>query len=351
MTVGYFGNYNPDHPRNKIFLKCLKAAGFNIIEINHRDPGLLKYASLIRDLRRRRREIDILMVGFPGQQAMIVAKIFFRKPIIFNALLSLYDAVISDRKRYSRFSFRALYFWLLDYMTFRLPDILLFDCNAYINYVAEEFGVARNKCKRIFLGADEGVFQPLDIPEKPFEIHYYSSFIPTHGVDTIVKAAKILENEGIRFVLSGRGQCYADTLRLAKELSVKNVEFINRLANIPELNEFINSSWITLGIFGQRPRTDRIIASKVFEALACARPVITARTAAGEELLADSESAIFVRRNDSQDLAEKILKLKTNEGLRRTIANGGRAQYDDFASMRVIAKELKNVVEYLGNAR
>ena len=345
MTIGYFGNYNSSHPRNKIFLKCLAAAGFNVVEINHREPGLRKYISLISELRARRNEMDALMVGFPGQQAMIIANFFFRKPIIFNALLSLYDAVISDRKRYGRFSFRALYFWLLDYIAFRLPDVLLFDCNAYIDYAVKEFDVARRKCKRIFLGADEGVFQPLDIPEKPLEIHYYGSFIPTHCVDTIVKAAKILENEGIRFILSGHGQCYADTLKLAKELSVKNVEFIDRLANAAELNEFINSSWITLGIFGQRPRTDRIIASKVFEALQCGKVVITSRTSAGKELLEDNQSALFVKPNDENDLAEKILALKRDESLRRQIAVGGKEQYDSKSSMKVIIRHLQDVMK------
>lgn len=345
MTVGYFGNYNSQHPRNKVFLKSLKATGFELLEINHRTGRLTKYFKLIRDLWANRKKIDVLIVGFPGQQAMVVARIFFWKPIIFNALLSLYDAVISDRRQYKRLSIRAAYFWALDYISFRLPNMLLFDCNAYIDYAKVEYGISEKKCRRIFLGADEEVFRVLDTPDTPFEIHYYSSFIPTHGTDVIVRAAKILEREGIRFILSGRGQCYQDTVSLAQSLSAKNIQFIDRFSSPELLNEFVNSSWITLGIFGDRPRMGRIIASKVFEALACGKPVVTAKTRAGEELLVESQSVIFVKRGDPADLAEKILRLKTDDGLRSRIAAGGRSQYETLASKKVITRQLAVAVD------
>lgn len=343
-TVAYFGNYDPGVPRNLIFIKCLRSAGYDVLEINCRDHGFKKYIRLVKELLRQRKRIDYLLVGFPGQSAVIVAKMFFRGPIIFNALLSLYDAMIIDRRVYSRFSPRALYFWLLDFFSVRLVDCLILDCNAYIDFFVKKFKAKRSKFKRIFLGANEDVFEPLPTEESTSEIHYYSSFLPSHGTDIIIKAAKILEKENIKFVISGRGQCYQRDLRLTQKLQIKNLDFIGPFKDANQLNKFINSSFVCLGLFGSTAKTKRAIASKVFEAICCARPVVTSSFSATSELLEDKESVLLVKPNSPEDLADKIRLLKIDKELRKKIALNGRKVYEQKASFRVISRQLKNIL-------
>ena len=348
MTIGYFGIYHPGHPRNVVFIECLRRAGYRVLEINDRTPGIKKYFSLGRKLRHERKNVDCLIVGFPGQQAVLLAKLLYRGPIIFNPLLSLYDAIIGDREDYSRWSFRALYFWLLDFLSVHAADHVILDHNAHIDYFARVFGLPQKKTSRIFLGADEAVFRPLETEEKKYEIHYYSSFIPVHGTDTIIKAAKLLEADGVTFVISGRGQCYDRDRKLAEEMKIKNIQFIDKLKSKEDLNRFINSSWVSLGLFASVPRTDRSIASKVFEAICCGRPVITEYTEAGAELLKDKESVLFVRPNDSNDLAEKIRLLKKDNNLRLHIAKNARKAYEEKASFSVIINQLKSTLSRYG---
>jgi glycosyltransferase involved in cell wall biosynthesis len=344
LTVCYFGIYHPGHPRNSVFLRSLKKAGFNVIEINNRSDGVKKYWNLARELWRNRKKIDVVLVGFPGQQAVFIAKLIFRGPVIFNPLLSLHDAIIGDRKSFSRWSIRALYFWLLDFFSVHLADHVIHDHKTHVEYFSKTFKLRKSKTSVIYMGADEELFQPLSLPEKKYEIHYYSSYIPVHGTDTIIRAAKILENDGITFVISGRGQCYADDRKLADELDVRNVEFTERLKSKEELNQFINSSWISLGLLAWVPRTPRSIASKVFEAMCCGRPIVTAYTKAGAELLKDKESVLFVEPKNPKDLAEKILLLKSDDALRMKIAKGARQAYEEHTSFDVITSQLKNVI-------
>jgi len=346
-TVGYFGNYRPNHPRNLIFIECLKLAGYRVLEMNCRDKGLGKYLKLIKELRAKRKRIDYLMVGFPGQAMVLTAKLFYKGPIIFNALLSLYDAMIIDRQIYSKFSLQSLYYWLLDFLSVRLADCIILDCNAYIDFFVKKFKVKRSKFHRIFLGANENIFKPLPIEENTSEIHYYSSFLPSHGTDIIVKAAKILEKENIKFIISGQGQCYARDLKLVQELQVKNIEFIDSFENANELNEFINSSLVCFGLFGSTPKTKRGIASKVFEALCCARPVITSSFSATNELLNNRESVLLVKLNSPEDLADKIRLLRNNQEFRKKIALNGKKIYEEKASFEIISQQLKDVFEKL----
>jgi len=346
-TVGYFGNYNPSHPRNLIFIEWLKLADYHVLEINCRDRGLRKYFKLIKELIAKKNKIDYLIVGFPGQAMVSVARIFFRGPIIFNALLSLYDAMITDRQIYPKFSPQAIYYWILDFFSTRLADCIILDSQAYIDFFVKKFKARRNKFYRIFLGANEDVFRPLKTKENNSEIHYYSSFLPSHGTDVIIKAAKLLERDNIKFVISGRGQCYQRDLELVEKLGLKNIEFIDQLKNPDKLNRFVNSSFVCLGLFGVTAKTKRGIASKVFEALACAKPVIASSYSATDELLKDGESVLLVKPNNPEDLANKIRLLKDNQSLREKIASNGRKVYQDKASFKAIPQQLKNILERL----
>jgi len=344
MRICYFGIYDPIHPRNVSFIGCLKRAGFDVKEVNCRERGLKKYFILGKQLIKERKKIDIVLIGFPGQQAVILAKILYRGPIIFNPLLSLFDAVILDQERYSKVSLRAVYFWILDYISFNAADHVILDCYAHVLYLEETFGVSRRKMSVIYMGADENELKPINGYEKKYEIHYYSSFLPVHGVDVIIKAANLLKGENINFILSGSGSFYQRHIDLAKQLKLRNVCFIGRIDDTKKLKIYLNTSWICLGLFGLRPRTKRGISSKVFEAICCARPVITEYTDAGAEILKDKESVLFVKPNDSEDLADKIMLLKKDETLRLKIAQNGRMTYDTHASYNIITKQLQELI-------
>jgi glycosyltransferase involved in cell wall biosynthesis len=344
MKICYFGIYSPRHPRNLIFLKCLALAGIEVEEINTLGGGLKNYWRLWRELHRRRKEFDAVIVGFPGQQASIVARLAYHGPIVLNALLSLYDAVISDRKRHARFGIRAIYFWICDSLAGHLSDAIVLDCDAYIDYYSKTFGISPKKFTRIFFGADEENIKPIAIAEEPLTIHYYSSFIPSHGVEVIIRAAALLKNEGILFEISGDGQNRGQCLTLSKKLGADNVVFRERLNSLEELNTFINSSWLSLGIFSSLPKAERAIASKVFEALRCGRPVITSNSPASRELLADGENALLVKAGNAETLVGAILRLKNNEALRQKIARGGSKAYDTKASWQIISKQLRELL-------
>src|SRR3989338_130275 len=139
MKVCYFGFYSQNYSRNKILISGLRKNHVEVVECQSGLSGMAKYFDLIKKHRQIKNQYDAMVVGFPGHQAMILAKVLCRKPIIFDAFLSLYDSMVFDRQTSQPKSIRALYYWLLDWISSRLADIVLLGTNEHINYFCDTF--------------------------------------------------------------------------------------------------------------------------------------------------------------------------------------------------------------------
>ena len=102
---------------------------------------------------------------------------------------------------------------------------------------------------------------------------------------------------------------------------------------------------IALGIFGTGDKAARVIPNKVFQALACARPVITADTPAVRELLSDGVDALLVPPGDALALAEAVRRIAGEAGLAGRLAAAGRATYEASASETVLGARWRLLLE------
>jgi glycosyltransferase involved in cell wall biosynthesis len=74
-----------------------------------------------------------------------------------------------------------------------------------------------------------------------------------------------------------------------------------------------------------------VIPNKVFQGLACCRPVITADTQAARELLSHGMDALLVPAGDPEALAAAVRRIAGDPRLSRRIADAGRATYETRA--------------------
>ena len=165
MTICYFGTYKPGDSRNRVLIKGLKENGVEIIECRVNFKGWKKYLGLIRDLIRKHKKIkdkyDIMIVGYPSEFMVPIAKILSKKPIIFDAFISRYNT-----EREKGRLLRAKLYWLMDWLSCKLANLVLLDTNRHIEYFVSKYYLDKRKFRRIFVGTDNQIFKPLSRKKK-----------------------------------------------------------------------------------------------------------------------------------------------------------------------------------------
>lgn len=349
MKICYFGIYDSEYSRNKILISGLKQNDVEVVECVSRKYGPSKYFDLIKQHWSIRNSYDVMIVGYPGFQVVILAKLITAKPIIFDAFISIYDSMVLDRMQVKPISLKALYFWYLDKISLNVSDIVLFDTYEHIKYVSKEFGVKIEKFRRIFVGADTTVFYPRENKTRDgkFQVLFYGTYIPLQGIEYIVQAAKLLENhKDIIFEIIGDGQEKKRIMNLAKFTNTQNINFVGSVS-LKELPEKISGADVCLGIFGHTDKTKRVIPNKVYECVAMGKPVITAGTLAIYELFDDNEMFLVGPANPEK-IAEAILAVKSDMKNAELFAGRAHNKFIKTVTIEKIGLELKNIInEYL----
>lgn len=337
MTICYFGNYNPEYARNRVLIRGLKENGINVIQCCE-----ARFINLIKK-HYQLPKYDMMILGYSDSRwTVILARLLCRRQLVWDAFYSLYDSWIFDRKLAKPLSIKAFYYWFMDWLGCLLADKILLDTEEHIKYFIKIFKIKKDKFIKVLVGTDDNNFFPKQEEgqgKNYFLIHFHGKFIPLQGAGYIVKAAKILEKENIRFRIIGSGQEYSNVKMNADRLGIKNIEWYNKV-DYGELPSFMAEADLCLGVFGDTAKTQRVIPNKVYEAIAMAKPVITADTPAARELFADRENILFCRAADAEDLAAKILKIKNNKELKDGIAQGGYEIFEKFCTPKIIAENL-----------
>jgi glycosyltransferase involved in cell wall biosynthesis len=351
MRVLYFGTYEREYPRNAQVISALRRVGVEVAErhmpvweeqahkwrVGIAAAGRLAVAEA-RLLRRPRGAFDVVVVGYPGHLDLPAARrAAGTRPVVFNPLVSLYDTLVADRRRFRPGSLPARALAALDRRAFRAADLVIADTDANADFLATAAGLATNRVATCFVGAEERVFRPGWSPDEPFTALFVGKLIPLHGVETVLAAAR--EASELRFRLIGSGQLE----RLLRE-PPSNVEWLPWV-DYQRLPAELHRAGCALGIFGTSAKAGRVIPNKVFQALACGTPVITADTAGARELLVDQESALLIPPGDPQALAAAVRRLAEDSPLARRLAEAGHRVYTARASEDVLGARWRKLLE------
>jgi glycosyltransferase involved in cell wall biosynthesis len=341
----------PEYTRNQMILRALER-NFQVVRVtNSSRPFILRNLLIVLKLLPKLwKEHDGVFVGFYGQPLLPIVKLLTRKPIVFDAFVSTYDTLCFDRKWFKPNSIGGRLAYWLDRYTCLLADRVLLDTKTHADYFAETFDLPREKFSVLYLGYDDNTFYPRDVQptEDPqqFIVFYYGSFLPLQGIEYIIRAAKLLEHEpAIQFQIAGRGSTYREIRRLAKDLTVTNVEFMGWIP-YHQLPIAIACASICLGgHFSAIGKAQRVIAGKTYQFLAMAKPTIVGDNPANRELFTHKKNVYMCRMADEEALAAAIMALKDDQRLRKQIAAEGFRLVTTTLNTEKLSQNLLSIIE------
>jgi glycosyltransferase involved in cell wall biosynthesis len=267
---------------------------------------------------------DAVIVSYLGHLDVLVLWPFAKLrgvPIIWDAFLSLYNTIVEDRRLLSSRNPLARLIWAWEWLACRAADRVVLDTRAHADYFARTFHLPESKIAAVFVGAEPDAFPCLAEPyvtEPAPIVLFYGQFIPLHGIDTIIQAARIARHEPIDWVIIGCGQ---EEIRIR---SLLDADPLPRVKWIPwvkyeELSDWLSCSRVCLGIFGDTDKAARVIPNKAFQILMSGKPLVTRDSPAMRELVEPCHPGIFlVPPANSHALIEAVrsaIQLPSNTGL------------------------------------
>jgi glycosyltransferase involved in cell wall biosynthesis len=361
MRAVFWGTFDLGKPRNRILLRGLEENGTEVL-LCHRDVWsgvedksrlrgpqrlrfllrwLFAYPGLIYRYLRLPRH-DVALVGYLGQLDVLVLWPFARLrrvPVVWDAFLSLYDTVVDDRAllRPGHPLARLLFAW--EWLAARAAARVLLDTRAHAEHFARLFGLPTERMAAVFVGAEPEVFSTVPPSpggregvgeggqggEGPVRVLFYGQLIPLHGIETILRAARLARKDDkdrkdckdqkdetdarFEWVIIGQGQ---EEEKVRRMLAEEPLEHLRWIPWVPyaELAEQIHSADICLGIFGASDKAGNVIPNKVFQIVSCGKPLITRDGPAIRELLDEGPGVYVVPPADPEALLAALRRFR-----------------------------------------
>jgi glycosyltransferase involved in cell wall biosynthesis len=297
-------------------------------------------------------DYDVMVLGYPGQLDVTLARLLTwlrHRPLVLDVFMSLY-LIASERGLTERHPVTARLLYGVEKMACSLPERLVIDTAAYVAWFQDTYGVSPDRFRLVPTGADDRVFGPVDglhAERDPFRVIYYGTFIPNHGVEHIVEAARLLAGDtGVHFELVGEGPERERVCSLAKRYELSNVTFTPWLER-EELLLHVADADVCLGAFGLTPQSLMTVQNKIYEGLAMGKPVITGDADTVRAALVHGEHVYLVERANPGALAEGILALRSDPALRRRLGEQGRRLFLAQYSTQQLGRRMRSHLEEL----
>ncbi len=146
---------------------------------------------------------------------------------------------------------------------------------------------------------------------KSFTVLYSGNMGLAQDLHTIIQAAGILKDYNINFNFVGDGVCKKEIKELAKPLLDK-VFFYDSIER-DKVVQVIKNASICLVPLKDKKIFENALPSKMFEYMACERPIIVGIRGEAKKLVNDARAGIAIEPEDAKALSKAILSYYNNE--------------------------------------
>lgn len=354
-TVLWWGRFDPGYSRNRVYIALFKELGWDVRVFP------VKWCCALGDLEWLLRgdksvKPDLVWVPVARQRDAAAATRWAHRrgiPVAFDPMISAWDKKVLEQRKWGADEPRAKRLLAWETRLFNGVDRMICDTSCHADFFHDHMGVPREKLRVLFTGTDETVFKPADRPEDdpphdpkaPLRILYHGAYLPLHGTEYIVEAARRTQGLNIHWDFLGWGAYKAATEEKAK--GITNITFLEKVPYV-DVPRVIRTADIVLGVFGTTEKASRVIGNKVYEAMACCRPVINEYCTGYPPEAKDCPAITFIPPGDPQALVDAVVPwIDRRDGL-LALRKTARDFFERHLSMAVIKKQLADILADLG---
>ncbi|MCE5270915.1 glycosyltransferase family 4 protein [bacterium] len=202
----------------------------------------------------------------------------------------------------------------------------------FCDYIARNGGDPK-RIHYIPNGTVEDIFRPLaPDPELKRSLGLEGRFIVTfagtlgiaQGLWSLIHAAKLLRNYNeIALLFIGDGPMKKSLIELTVDLRLNNV-FFHPQVPVNNINQYLNISDVLLVSLKDDPVFDSFIPSKMFDFMACGKPIILSVNGEARRIFDAAAAGIWAQPENFYEMSDAIIRLYEDPALSRSCGENGR---------------------------
>ena len=216
---------------------------------------------------------------------------------------------------------------------YRNCDHIVVVTPAFKEHLVQHWRVPPGKISVVENGVETDVFAPQNAAavrkelgaDGKFLISYIGTIGMAHGLETFLQAARRLQrsNPEVMFLVLGEGSDKERVVERARSLGLSNIRFVGQQSRAA-IPGYICASDACVVLLKKSALFKTVIPTKMLEYMACGVPVILGVDGQSRKILEEAQAGIYFEPENAIDLAEAVLRLAADDGLRRSLGRNGR---------------------------
>lgn len=216
-----------------------------------------------------------------------------------------------------------------------------------------ERGIPREKISVVRNGVDLEEFVPVErnerfrsgigVTDDEMLVTYVGTVGMAHGLAHVLDAAEMAGANGVRFLIVGEGAEKAALAEEAERRSLGNVTFMDGQPR-ERVPSILAASDAVLVHLRDDPLFDSVIPSKIFEAMAMARPIVLGVRGESARIVERTASGLTVEPETPRELLAAVKRLGADPELRRRMGESGRRAAEQEFCRRASALRMLDVL-------
>jgi glycosyltransferase involved in cell wall biosynthesis len=186
----------------------------------------------------------------------------------------------------------------------------------------------------------------LEIDDK-FVITYVGAHGVANHLQQLLEAGKKLEDTNVLFLLIGQGMEKEKLKKLAIEMNVKNVRFVDPVPK-EEVFKYILASDMGTSVLKNVETFKTVYSNKTFDYMSCKKPILMAIDGVSRKLVEDADAGCFVEPENADSFNTVIRKYINNLTLlKQQGENGYLYAKENFDREKLALKylnEIRNII-------